>query len=130
MATAVRALGEVALRVNDLDRSQAFYADVIGLELMRRFEHSAFFRIADGYAGHTAILALFDRKNPVAQEHSTVDHLAFTIALTDYEAEKRRLEELGLTVTTATHEWVQWRSLYVEDPGGNEVALVCYDPKV
>jgi catechol-2,3-dioxygenase len=130
MATAVRALGEVALRVNDLDRSQAFYADVIGLELMRRFEHSAFFRIADGYAGHTAILALFDRKNPVAQEHSTVDHLAFTIALMDYEAEKRRLEELGLTVTTATHEWVQWRSLYVEDPDGNEVELVCYDPKV
>jgi catechol-2,3-dioxygenase len=129
MATAVRALGEVALRVNDLDRSQAFYSDVIGLELMRRFEHSAFFRIADGYAGHTAILALFDRKNPVAQEHSTVDHLAFTIALTDYEAEKRRLEELGLTVTTATHEWVQWRSLYVEDPDGNEVELVCYDPK-
>jgi catechol-2,3-dioxygenase len=34
MATAVRALGEVALRVNDLDRSQALYADVIGLELM------------------------------------------------------------------------------------------------
>lgn len=25
MATAVRALGEVALRVNDLDKSQAFY---------------------------------------------------------------------------------------------------------
>lgn len=37
MATAVRALGEVALRVNDLDKSQAFYADVISLELMRRF---------------------------------------------------------------------------------------------
>jgi catechol-2,3-dioxygenase len=64
MSTAVRALGEVALRVNDLDNSQAFYADVIGLELMRRFEHAAFFRIAEGYAGHTAILALFDRETP------------------------------------------------------------------
>jgi catechol-2,3-dioxygenase len=50
MATAVWALGEVALRVNDLYKSQAFYADVIGLELMRRFEHAAFFRIADGYS--------------------------------------------------------------------------------
>ncbi len=57
MATAVRALGEVALRVNDLDKSQAFYAEVIGLQLMRRFEQAAFFRIADGYAGHTAVLA-------------------------------------------------------------------------
>lgn len=31
MSTAVRALGELALRVNDLDRSQQFCADVIGL---------------------------------------------------------------------------------------------------
>ena len=121
MATAVRALGEVALRVNDLDKSQAFYADVIGLELMRRFEHAAFFRVAEGY--------LFDRKTSVEQVHTTVDHLAFTIALSDYEAEKRRLEELGLSVTTDTHEWVHWRSLYLEDPDGNEVELVCYDPK-
>ena len=75
MATAVRALGEVALRVNDLGKSQAFYADVIGLELMRRFENAAFFRIAEGYAGHTAILALFDRKTSVEQAHTTVDHL-------------------------------------------------------
>jgi hypothetical protein len=36
MATAVRALGEVALCVNDLDKSQAFYEHVITLELMRR----------------------------------------------------------------------------------------------
>ena len=129
MATAVRALGEVALRVNDLDKSQAFYAGVIGLDLMRRFEHAAFFRIAEGYAGHTAILALFDRKTSVEQAHTTVDHLAFTIALSDYDAEKRRLEELGLSMTTATHEWVHWRSLYLEDPDGNEVELVCYDPK-
>jgi catechol 2,3-dioxygenase-like lactoylglutathione lyase family enzyme len=129
MATAVRALGEVALRVNDLDESQAFYADVIGLELMRRFEHAAFFRIAEGYAGHTSILALFDRKSPVERAHTTLDHLAFTIALSDYEAEKRRLEELGLNVRTDTHGWVHWRSLYIEDPDDNEVELVCYGPE-
>ena len=129
MPTAVRALGEVALRVNDLDKSQAFYQDVIGLEFMKRFDQAAFFRIADGYAGHTAILALFDRKVPVGQARTTVDHIAFTIALEDYEAEKQRLERLGVSVMTATHEWVHWRSLYVHDPDGNEVELVCYDPE-
>ena len=130
MPTAVRALGEVALRVNHLDQMQTFYSDVIGLELMRRFEHAAFFRIADGYAGHTAVLALFDRNVPVEPERSTVDHLALTIALADYEPEKRWLEALGLAVTTATHEWVHWRSLYVDDPEGNTIELVCYDPEV
>ena len=111
MKNAVRALGEVALRVNDLERSQQFYADVIGLELMRRFDHAAFFRIAEGYGGHTTVLALFDRQTSVEQAHSTVDHLAFTIAL------------------AATHEWVHWRSIYVRDPDGNTVEFVCYDPQ-
>jgi catechol 2,3-dioxygenase-like lactoylglutathione lyase family enzyme len=130
MATAVQALGEVALRVSDLDKSQSFYADVIGLELMKRFERAAFFRVAAGHAGHTAILALFDRGVPVEQARSTIDHIAFTIDLADFEPEKRRLEALGLKVTTAEHEWVRWRSLYVQDPDGNEVELVCYDPQV
>ena len=129
MPTAVRALGEVALRVNRLDEMQAFYTEVIGLELMRRFEHAAFFRIADGYAGHTAVLALFDRDSPVEQTRSTVDHLAFTIARGDYESHRQRLEALGLAVETATHEWVHWRSIYVKDPEGNTVELVCYDPE-
>lgn len=129
MATRVKALGEVALRVNDLDESQRFYQEVIGLELMKRFEHAAFFRIADGYAGHTTIVALFDRRVPVGQARTTIDHVAFTIALEDYEAEKHRLEGLGFAVTTVTHEWVHWRSLYVRDPDDNEVELVCYDPK-
>ena len=128
MPTAVRALGEVALRVNDLDRSQAFYTDVIGLQLMRRMEHAAFFRIAEGYAGHTAIHALFDRNVKVEQERSTVDHIAFTIDRADYESEKQRLELLGFTVQTAYHEWVHWRSLYIRDPDGNNVELVCSDP--
>jgi catechol 2,3-dioxygenase len=128
--TGIQALGEVALRVNNLDRMQAFYTDIIGLELMRRFEHAAFFRIGNGYAGHTTVLALFDRKSPVEQERSPIDHLAFTIALADYESQKRRLESVGLAVTTATHEWVHWRSMYVQDPEGNTVELVCYDPEV
>jgi catechol 2,3-dioxygenase len=130
MPTAVRALGEVALRVNHLEQMQAFYENIIGLDLMRRFEHAAFFRIADGYEGHTSVLALFDRNALVGQERSTLDHLALAIARDDYEPERQRLEALGLAVTTATHAWVHWRSLYVKDPEGNTVELVCYDPDV
>ncbi len=119
----------MALRVNDLDKSQTFYQDVIGLELMKRFDQAAFFRIADGYAGHTTILALFDRQAPVEQAKTTIDHIAFTIALENFEAEKQRLESQGSSVWTTTHEWVHWRSLYIEDPDGNQVELVCYDPE-
>jgi catechol-2,3-dioxygenase len=44
--------------------------------------------------------------------------------------EKTRLEALGFQVTSAEHAWVHWRSLYVMDPEGNEVELVCYDTRV
>ena len=86
-------------------------------------------------AGHTQILALFDRTadpgyRGLSAARTTVDHLAFAIALEDFAAERARLEGLGLPVDTAEHAWVHWRSLYVSDPEGNRVELVCYDPAV
>jgi hypothetical protein len=52
------ALGEIAFRVNNLDAMQRFYEQAIGLPLMTRDQNCAFFRIADGYGGHTQVLAL------------------------------------------------------------------------
>jgi catechol 2,3-dioxygenase-like lactoylglutathione lyase family enzyme len=135
MPRLIRGLGEVALRVSDLDAMQAFYANTIGLELLRRFERAAFFRVAQGFGGHTQVLALFDRAGDanfsgLNAATTTVDHLAFEIDLADFEQERGRLEKLGLTVQTAEHGWVHWRSLYVDDPEGNTVELVCYDPTI
>ena len=90
-----KAIGEIALKVRDLEQMQEFYQNAIGLELMRRFPRSAFFRVATGHAGHTQILALFRRDvDPSDGYHSTVDHIAFTIGLADFEPEKARLEAL------------------------------------
>ena len=133
--TTVRGLGEIALRVNDLDAMQKFYEDVIRLPLMTRVLNSAFFKIADGYGGHTQVLALFDRsKSPgyrgTDAATSTIDHIAFEIPLSDFENELKRLRALGLEVETADHAWVHWRSLYVTDPEGNQVELACYDESI
>lgn len=133
--TSVRGLGEIALRVNDLDAMQKFYEEVIGLPLMTRIPNCAFFKIADGCGGHTQVLALFDRSEnlnyraPDAMT-STIDHIAFEIPLADFENELKRLMALGFEVETAEHAWVHWRSLYVNDPEGNQVEFVCYDGSV
>jgi catechol 2,3-dioxygenase len=134
-STAVRGIGEIALRVNDLDGMQRFYAEVIGLPLMARFPESAFFKIAEGYGAHTQVLALFDRFRSIGNRRtdagtSTIDHIAFEIALADFAGERKRLEAAGLVVETAEHTWVHWRSLYVNDPEGNQVELVCYEDSV
>ena len=133
--TVVRGLGEIALRVNNLDAMQQFYEHVIGLPVIARFASSAFFKIADGYGGHIQVLALFDRTGSPGYRGSdaatsTIDHIAFEVALADFANEKERLEALGVHVETAEHAWVHWCSLYVTDPEGNQVELVCYDESI
>ena len=128
----IKGLAEIAFRVSDLDKMQKFYEEVIGLELLECFEKTVFFRIAEGIEGHTQVLALFDRSGTdgyggIDSKKSTVDHIAFGISKSDYEPERKRIEALGYEVRTAYHQWVKWRSLYVTDPEGNNVEMVCYD---
>ena len=128
--SAIKALGEVAFRVNNLPQMKRFYQEVLGLEVLGEFPTAVLLKIAEDFGGHTQVLGLFDRSIPVGPERTTVDHIAFTIALKDYESERKRLEGLGLAVEVKDHEWVKWRSLYFYDPEGNEVELVCFDPSV
>ena len=61
---------------------------------------------------------------------SPLHHMAFTISLSDYPAEKERLQDLGLVVESVEHAGQHYRSLYITDPEGNVVELVCYDASV
>ncbi|RYG24262.1 hypothetical protein EON82_11350 [bacterium] len=60
---AVKGLGEIALKVRDLDRMCAFYEHVVGLRPMARAFDLAFFEIAPGYRGHAQALVLFERRD-------------------------------------------------------------------
>jgi catechol-2,3-dioxygenase len=68
---AVKALGEVALRVNNLERMTHFYREVFGLEILGEFPRAVLLKIALGYAGHTQVLGLFNRSVSVDQKQTT-----------------------------------------------------------
>jgi catechol 2,3-dioxygenase-like lactoylglutathione lyase family enzyme len=135
----VKGLGEVSIRVGNLEAMHKFYEEVVGLELLERGESFVFFKIAEGYAGHSQNLALFDASNRMFlenkslnlnSEQSTLHHIALNISLEDYESGKRRLEGLGLKVNATVHEWLHVRSMYFSDPEGNLLEFVCYDASV
>ena len=128
MTPRVTHLGEVALRVNDLEAMRAFYREVVGLEPWEEGDGYVFFRIAEAVEGHPQALVLFDRDVEVSPAASTLDHIAFVIALDDYGERRRQLEESRLEVTAKTFPFFHWRSLFVADPEGNRVEFVCYDP--
>ncbi len=135
----VKGLGEVSIRVKDLDAMHKFYEEVVGLEVLRRDESFVFFKVAEGYGGHTQNLALFEASNTMFldnkavqlnSQETTLHHIALNIVLEDYESEKNRLESLGLKVNATEHEWLRVRSLYFPDPEGNFLEFVCYDASV
>jgi catechol-2,3-dioxygenase len=91
-----------------------FYEEVVGLEVLRRDESFVFFKIAEGYGGHTQNLALFEASNTMFLDNkaeqlnsqgTTLHHIALNVALEDFESERMRLESLGLKVDATEHEW-------------------------
>jgi catechol 2,3-dioxygenase-like lactoylglutathione lyase family enzyme len=135
----VKGLGEVSILVKDLDAMRKFYEEVVGLEVLRRDEGFVFFKVAEGYGGHTQNLALFQAENRLFLENksiqrnpeqTTLHHIALNVALEDFESEKMRLEGLGLKINATVHEWLHVRSLYFADPEGNTLEFVCYDETV
>ena len=99
-----------------------------------------FFRIAEGFSGHTTVLALFPRDWPSnADGHgwiahtppsTTLHHFALTIPLAEYDAALAYFQNSGTPVATNTYPWIGWRSMYVRDPDDNVVELVCFDRSV
>ena len=135
----VKGLGEVSIRVRDLDGMQKFYEEVVGLEVLRRDESFVFFKIAEGYGGYSQNLALFTANNlaflepkslELCPEKTTLHHIALNIELEDYESEKSRLDGLGLKVVVTEPAWLHVRSLYFADPEENLLEFVCYDAGV
>jgi len=135
----IKGLGEVSIRVKNLDAMHRFYEEIVGLDVLSRDQSFVFFKIAEGYGGHCQILALFDATNrgfietkslQLNPDGTTLHHIALNIALEDYESERRRLEGAGLGVEATVHEWLHVRSLYFSDPEGNLLEFVCYDETV
>src|SRR6185436_2048717 len=136
----VKGLGEVSIRVRNLDAMHKFYEEVIGLEVLRRDESFVFFKIAEGYGGHTQNLALFEASNTMFldnkaeqlnSQETTLHHIALNITLEDFESEKMRLESFGAKGgCDCTRVALRFRSLYFADPKVNLLEFVCYDASV
>ncbi len=126
--TAVQTVGEVSLRVNDLQPMKRFYLDVLGFELLGDLPSVALLRLGDNYRGQIQILALLQRSVGVGPEPGVVRHVTFILPAQNPESERRRLEGLGLCVGTTSRESGGRCSLCVHDPEGNEVELLCPDP--
>jgi catechol-2,3-dioxygenase len=138
MAIPRKRLGELVIRSEQPDVLVAFYRNVIGLEPFATLGSATFLKIDDDFEGHPQLLAIFDKEHeysgPLHMQvgradapSGTLHHFAFALDKADFDAEHARLQGMGIAVQTGEHRPFGWRSLYMHDPDGNSVELVCYD---
>ena len=107
----------------------AFYRDIVGLDVIEGdySDHIVFLKVAEGFAGHTQVVALFtasEDEDPAVGGGSSLHHLALTVRAEDLDPALAWYRANGLTPRTQAHPWIGWDSVYVADPEGNTVELV------
>ena len=135
MAISVKKVGHVVLKVRDLERSVAFYRDVIGLKEVARGEFAAkmAFFSATGENHHDLAVAEVGPDAPDAPADAVgLYHIALKIgdSLDDLRAARDHLEAHGVTKTRLRDHRVS-QSIYLNDPDGHGIELyVDADPAI
>ncbi|MEZ5810669.1 MAG: VOC family protein [Rhizobiaceae bacterium] len=119
---------ESALYVDDLAAAQVFYADVLGLDVIKPADgRQVFLRCGDGVvlifdATETARPVDAEARFPVPPHGTTgPGHLCFRAGAEEIEAWKTRLEGHGIVIE-ADFTWPSGgRSIYFRDPAGNSI---------
>jgi len=113
----LRGVYEVAIRVKDLTRAEAFYRDALGLEVGLRDERRpwVFLRVG-GQAGMCVL------------QEDTADwpsqHFAFTVAADDLDRAAEVLRGRGVAVNGPHFiAWMPARVIYFADPDGHTLEL-------
>jgi catechol 2,3-dioxygenase-like lactoylglutathione lyase family enzyme len=143
--------GHVGLQVRDLERSRAYYRDVIGLvELERLTRAEPYLSQVTGYAGVSLEIALLaehesgvilelieypaglGRPIDAATANPGTGHLCFIVDDVDAIHDRAVAAGFGTVnppVTPTAGRWIGGRSVYLLDPDGIRVELVQLGPR-
>jgi catechol-2,3-dioxygenase len=122
-------IGHVVLKVRDLDRSLAFYRDLLGFTVVSELSNVMIFLAADGQNHHDLALLRVGQQAPSPVPGAIgLYHVAIQLADLDaVRAAHALLSERGLLRGAIDHGVS--RSLYTADPDGNEIELYCDAPR-
>ncbi len=118
-------LGHVVFYVKDLERSLAFYRDLLGFQEVGRIFNGAAAALTSGRTHHELLLIeVGDAPGPPAGSRRGLYHIGIKVgdSLGELRAAKNELETSGIAIDGMSDHTVS-QSLYLRDPDGNEVEL-------
>jgi catechol 2,3-dioxygenase len=137
-AMEIKELGHLVLYVHDIERSAAFYRDVLGWKQLRTSEDSPLGRVpvalfSSGRTHHELLLIeVGEDAQPLPRgRHVGLYHFGLKVGDSDDELREAigRCREAGVHVVGMSDHTVT-HSLYITDPDGNEIELYIDVPGV
>jgi len=118
-------LGHVVFYVKSLERSLAFYRDLLGFREVGRIFAGKAAALTSGRTHHELLLIeVGDAPGPPPGRRRGLYHIGIKVgdSLNELRTAKKDLERAGVTIEGMSDHTVS-QSLYLTDPDGNEVEL-------
>jgi catechol-2,3-dioxygenase len=124
-------ISEIVLWTGDKQRALQFYRDLLGLEVISPPTlPNVFLRVGEGNAGIPQMIVLVPKTEEIKAKPSgyQLNHLAFELPEAAFDAQHAALVAAGYQPRSGKHPALASRTMYVDDPDGNEVEFICRAP--
>ena len=124
--TKIKGLAEIVLNVRNIDAALKFYQAVLGLEIIGR-PGPVFLKAGDAAVRvpQMVVLVPLPPESKAFETPRTLHHLALELDPADFDTEEQRLKSLGYQIRYGQHPVIPSKTMYVDDPDGNEVEFIC-----
>jgi catechol 2,3-dioxygenase len=121
----VQGLGHVVLKVRNRERSEQFYSGLLGIPISARLSDGlqmTFFTLGNHH--DFAVMEVGDEAPSPDAQATGLAHVAFKVgdSLDELRSAKAQLAAAGVSIRYEVDHTVT-KSLYLQDPDGNEVEL-------
>jgi catechol 2,3-dioxygenase-like lactoylglutathione lyase family enzyme len=132
----IQGLHHVTMLVENVDRSAAFYSDVLGFRVVKRTvnaddpnaRHFFFSADAEGSAGSVVSCMEYPEMDAGQVGRGSMHHFALAVdSKEELEGWRQYLESRGVTATEV-HDRTYFSSIYIRDPDQNLVEIACRNP--
>jgi catechol-2,3-dioxygenase len=120
-------ISEIVLWTADKEKAVQFYRDLLGLPVISPPEMpNIFLQAGEGHTGIPQMIVLVQKPADILVKPSgyQLHHLAFELPAEAFDAQEAALVVAGFAPRGGKHPVLASRTMYVDDPDGNEVEFI------
>lgn len=124
-------LAEIVLWTANKSAAVQFYHELLGLPIISPPTlPNVFLQAGEGHAGIPQMIVLVPKPVEIQQQPPgyQLHHLAFEIPADKFDVQHQIFVDAGIQPRSGKHPVFASRTMYVDDPDGNEVEFICRAP--